>query len=374
LQVKSAELVIEQAMLDRKALVPVPKTAVTLMVGQYNSANKTDNNVTVQQTLPFPTTFIRQKEVGAAHETLARTEQQLVLWKIEQDVRARYEELAYLFANRNLYQRNDSVYVKLDSALSKRQATGDISLMEYRMGDVARMKHRQLLHALDIEILRVQTALQTLLHTTDLIVPAEASYTIIAPPLQVDTVALLQSPLIRQWQENQASKEAEVALLRAQNLPDITLGYFNQTLIGTQSVDGNEVVFTGKDRFQGFTVGTAIPIFNGAGRAQVKQRRIASEISANQAEMEKELLRNEYVSLYMNWRLLQDQIAEWEQQILPSLQLLQQQTLVAFREGEADVQLLLLNQQTIIQQYLEYQQRIYQSNSIVHKLTGYTSH
>lgn len=374
LQVQTANLAIEQAILDRKALVPTPKTNVTVMAGQYNSANRSDNNITVQQTIPFPTAYARQKEVGAAHETSARTELEVVQWRLEQEVRARYEELRFLISQQQLFLRNDSVYGQLEIALERRFQAQDISLMEYQMGKVTRLKHQQSLRALETEILRVQTSLQSLLHTTELIVPADVNYSVLTAPAVLDTAGLSDSPLIRQWRENQVCREAEMALLRAQNLPDITVGYFNQTLIGTQTINGQEVVFTGSDRFQGVSVGTSIPIFNGAGRAQVRQRELASRISANQAGIQLEQMTNEYRSLLQNWQQLQLQIQDWENNILPTLNLLQQQTIRAFQEGDTDVQLLLFNQQTIIQQYLEYQQRIYQSNSTVHKLIGFTAH
>jgi cobalt-zinc-cadmium resistance protein CzcA len=44
----------------------------------------------------------------------------------------------------------------------------------------------------------------------------------------------------------------------ASTLPDFNVGYFNQSLIGVQSINGADVNFDGSKRFQGFNVGVSV--------------------------------------------------------------------------------------------------------------------
>lgn len=62
--ISSARLGIEYQQQLKKANKEVPKTDVSLLYGQYNTVNKTDNNITVTQKIPFPTYFAAQSALG----------------------------------------------------------------------------------------------------------------------------------------------------------------------------------------------------------------------------------------------------------------------------------------------------------------------
>ncbi len=64
--------------------------------------------------------------------------------------------------------------------------------------------------------------------------------------------------------------QIQTRLERARLLPDFNLGYFNQSIIGLQNVNGVERNFTGGDRFTGVQVGIAIPIWYRAANARIK--------------------------------------------------------------------------------------------------------
>jgi cobalt-zinc-cadmium resistance protein CzcA len=370
LELQVAQLAIEQAALDRKALVPIPKTDVSFMLGQYNSANKTDNNITIKQTIPFPTTFAKGKLVGEASEQSKLAEYNALQWRIEQDVRARYEELKYLVKQQKLVMTADSVFLKIENALIKKNAVGDATLLDVQLAKVSHLKQLQNLANVNLEILRVQTALQSLIHQAVLVWPEELDYQLIAAPMLVDTSVFNQLPQVLVYRQNQQLAEAQIGLLKAQNLPDLSVGYFNQTLIGSQTINGQEVVFTGANRFQGVTVGTTIGIFSGANHAQRKQQSIEVKMAQTQASIVEERLKNELRQLQKTWQIQQEQLANWDQtnQVLA---LMSSQNTIAFQEGDVDLHMILLNEQSIIQQQLDYYQRIYQSNSIAHQLFGF---
>jgi cobalt-zinc-cadmium resistance protein CzcA len=48
------------------------------------------------------------------------------------------------------------------------------------------------------------------------------------------------------------------------------VGYFNQSLIGVQNINGADVNFDGSKRFQGFNVGLSIPITFFSNASKVK--------------------------------------------------------------------------------------------------------
>jgi len=373
LTVNVAELAIEQAALNRKSLVVTPRANIGLMVGQYNSANKTDNNITVEQSIPFPTVYAKQNAVGLASQQWKQASKEVVQWRIEQEVRARYEELCWYVAQRNFLVMNDSIYAQLEKSLESRFNTGDITLLETQLGKVSRLEQQQLVQSINLEIQRVQSALQTLMHDDQSVVPNLNEYQIIPLKPLVDTAQWSQLPVFREMIFQLEKNESEIALLRSQRLPSISVGYFNQTLIGSQTINGQETVFTGVDRFQGFTIGTSISLFNGSYKAQAKQLAIESKKIVLSSELERETLFNEKENLVNSWNQLQEQLSQWDQTVRPVLELMQKQNQQAFIEGEINLQLMLLSQQTIVQHYLTHQQLIFQANSIAHRLNGYST-
>jgi cobalt-zinc-cadmium resistance protein CzcA len=82
--------------------------------------------------------------------------------------------------------------------------------------------------------------------------------------------------------------------LSAKSLPDITLGYFNQSLIGNQNINGQEVYFGGSKRFQGVQLGLAIPLFYGSYRSKLKAAVINQQINEANAK----LFENKLVGVY----------------------------------------------------------------------------
>lgn len=370
--VQVANLAIEQAKLDRKALVPVPRTDVSLMMGQYNSANKTDNNITIQQSIPFPTVFVRQKELAEVHLEQQSASLSTTQWQVSQQVRSLYEELAYLNARKQLFLQSDSLYTQLEKTVSGRQQAGDASRMEAQITSVNKLRNVHQLGQIATEILRVQVALQSLLHTSELIVPAESGYKQRTYLAAGDSLQWQQLPPVRERLLERQMNEAETALLRAQRLPDLSLGYFNQTLIGTQTINGQEVVFTGQDRFQGFMVGTAVPIFDRSMKARMKQSQLQEQQSAIQAQYTIDRYNSEYEGLKQRHAVLQQQLTDWEQTAQPLLQSLEEQTRQSFREGETDLQWVIMNLQTILEYRLDYADLVFQTNNIVHQLNSYT--
>ena len=67
-------------------------------------------------------------------------------------------------------------------------------------------------------------------------------------------------------------------------MPDISIGYFSQTIIGTQEVNGSAQTF-GKDyRFNGFQAGISVPLWFPSYRSKSKAAKINEEIARTDAE------------------------------------------------------------------------------------------
>jgi cobalt-zinc-cadmium resistance protein CzcA len=77
--------------------------------------------------------------------------------------------------------------------------------------------------------------------------------------------------------------ELQNELNRAQQLPQLGLGYFNQSLVGSQNINGSDQYFGPEKRFQGALLQTQIPIDFRANKA----RAASFEIALTQNELRK---------------------------------------------------------------------------------------
>lgn len=101
-------------------------------------------------------------------------------------------------------------------------------------------------------------------------------------------------PAIAQAQASVQQVQAERLVLRRSAMPDITVGYFNQTLFGTPVSGSNPELTTYRNRFQGFQVGLSLPVWfrptalrsEALGRnEQAAQARLAQRVISTRTEL-----------------------------------------------------------------------------------------
>jgi cobalt-zinc-cadmium resistance protein CzcA len=124
-------------------------------------------------------------------------------------------------------------------------------------------------------------------------------------PLEIELPALPKRPLsftpdtsvLRQtpsWtlstQQNEVQHQL-YTLEKARSLPDLTVGYFNQSFRGPMNVNGVEQTFTGADRFDGITAGIALPLWWKPYAARVQAAKFHRKQAENQAVQQQHTLR-----------------------------------------------------------------------------------
>jgi cobalt-zinc-cadmium resistance protein CzcA len=102
-----------------------------------------------------------------------------------------------------------------------------------------------------------------------------------APP-----VSLENHPLVQWYSQNEKIYLQEKDVNLARQLPELNVGYFNQSLVGIQNIDGVDTKFTQANRFQGFMLGANIPLFWGA--FQNRNEVTAVSLKQNQLKQEQE--------------------------------------------------------------------------------------
>jgi cobalt-zinc-cadmium resistance protein CzcA len=255
LQVKAGGYEIKQFHQLKKAQSEAGKTNVTWMHGKYNSVN-IDNNYTITQTIPFPTVLASQLKLGEAQTDGARLNLAITKNELIYQVRNIYLQLCYLTAFHQLLLSQDSLFNGFARASSLRYQTGEANLLEKTTAESQLMEIKNQLRLNESNFEIYQTQLQILLNSPEEITPSE--------PLQKlsfeDSSSLMQNPSLafskQQLNISQRLKKVE----QNRFLPDITIGYFTQSLIGYQQIGNDEVYFGRNKKFTGFEVGLSIPV------------------------------------------------------------------------------------------------------------------
>ena len=259
--------------------------SASFMVGQFNSAYNKDNNLTLSQAIPYNGALRLQKQLGGISSQLS--EQDLALLK-KDFKRALDEQLEYirmLHAQLSLAKIQDSLYGVLDEKMKLRVSLGDAAKMDQVLVHSKYMRANAMLAQQNQVLQNAWLALHTLLSYNG---PAFE----LAQPQAIDFLKLpvyeagVVHPSLLRYDIQKQQLELQNELNRAQQLPQLGLGYFNQSLVGIQNIDGSDQYFGPNKRFQGAMLQTQIPIDFRAYKARSSSLELAL--------IQNELLKNQH--------------------------------------------------------------------------------
>jgi heavy metal efflux system protein len=190
---------------------------------------------------------------------------------------------------------------------------------------------------------------------------------------EIDSVISSQNPSLNysRHQVEVANWQRKVETARA--MPDLRIGYFNQTLIGTQNVNGQEQYFGSGKRFQGLQVGVSLPLAVASHAARNKAASIATEVARKQNESFALTITQHYNEAMQELNKNRNSLHYYRSSALKTADLLIYQSRMAFRSGEVDHTSLLLSLKqalTIREGYLLTMQQYNQSIIIIDYLNG----
>lgn len=280
--VQAAEYQVEYFRQVKKTTTDIGKLSAVWMHGQYNSIYQ-DNNLNFVQTFPFPTLLGSQVQLGkeqviGAQKNLKSAQNDLVF-----EVKSVYYQLLYLEALKKLLLSQDTLFADFSRASSLRYKTGESNLLEKTTTETQSLeaKNQSRTNGADIQI--AETRLQALLKSES---PVVASDLLIKRdlPQELDSVSLSANPqlnyLLQQVVISQRAKRVE----RNRILPEISIGYFSQSLVGVQNINGQDQTFGRSKHFQGFELGLSIPLWIAPHVARAKAAAFNEEVVRKNAE------------------------------------------------------------------------------------------
>jgi cobalt-zinc-cadmium resistance protein CzcA len=345
-KVRSARSMIELEKQGKKAAFNPSKTEIGFQYGQYNSYEK-DFSIELNQSFEFPTVYSRQAKL--ADEKIRASEIQLDISvnDLKYQVKQSWYHLSHLLEKKKLLLEQDSVYTRFLHAANVRYETGESPYLEKVAAETQVMEMKNSIRAVMADIRIVQEQLGVLLNDTIhwVFAPVLTGIKAIPPGLQQDTLTA-NPELVYAWQQVKTA-HAEKKVESAKMLPELSLGYFNQSLIGSETAGGN--MAGSSDRFTGVQVGLSVPLFFGPGKAQINAARLRAEMAEAQASYYKNVLQGQYEQQLQEVQKYRESLNYYTQKALPQSGLIISQAQKSFESGAIDYVAYIQNMNQALQ-------------------------
>lgn len=355
----------ESARQLKRTAVEIPKLQALWMNGQYNSLNK-DNNITLTQSLPFPTVFTSQSKLGAFRVESSQYRETSTRNELVYQVKRVFQTLQFLQAREALLRRQDSLFAELVRTTTVQLATGEGTLLQKTSAETRHNEIRNQIAQNSADQLTARAQLRVLLNSSEEVTITGGPFLPLTTSLVNDITQVAENPLLAYQQSLSRVAQQEKRVEANRVLPDISVGYFNQSLIGFQTQpDGTDRYFSSSDRFSGFMVGLAIPLWFVPSTARVKAAGARSEAVRFQSESLEKQLQGEWRQAVQQFEKNSSSLNYFQNSALPNADLLIRQSSAAFRAGEIgqadfrlNVQQGLSIQEAYLQTLLDYNQSI----------------
>jgi cobalt-zinc-cadmium resistance protein CzcA len=366
--IKAGLYEVDKQQVLQKTVSDIGKSNLIWTGGKYNSINF-DNGFAISQTLPFPTVFGKRADLLESQLKSAQIQAQITQNQLVYEVKLAYSQGVYYQSLHRLLLQQDSLLAFFVKAANLRHQTGEGTLLEKSMADNQALEIKMLIaqNQANIEIALKQ--LQILLNADEKVRIADNNLQKISVLLDVkDSTQLAQNPELHWFQQQIIQTQKETNLLKSELLPELLIGYFNQSLIGYQLIDNQDKYFSGSDRFQGFQVGVSFPLWLKPQKAQLEALKKEQKVAEEKAQLFDNQLKGDFEISLKEYTKTQANLQYYEQSLLPNQVLMNSQATKSYQLGEIGY----VEFAQILSKNIQYQQQylvaILQQHQVVFRL------
>jgi len=293
-----------------KTSTSLPVTDFAFQYGRINSFYS-DNNISISQTLEFPTVYSNQKKVNTAIAEKSKMNVNLKEFELKQKVGASFYYIINLQEKKSLLVEVDSIYEAYLKSANLRIALGESNILEKVAIENQRVQISNQLKWLKEDIEVNKAYFKLLLNTkTDFIPTSDEKL------VSIDQkIALIESanhPQIKLLASAVEISKAKLNLEKSKRAPNISVGLNSMTMYGTGS---NNLTYDYGTRFNNAQVGLGVPIFTKQSK-QIRLAEISTEIAENNLEVEKQVIVNQIEAILKQYTIQKEIVDEYSKTAL----------------------------------------------------------
>ena len=364
----------------RRAAYDYGRTTLTGSYGQYNSQNL-DNQFSLTQSLALPGVYRSAANLADARIAGQQAQLQQVQAELRRQVRLNYEQAVHARHRLRVLRGQDSLYTEFLRSANLRFKTGETARLEPATALVQQGEVRTQLRAARVDFRVALRQLQALLQVPAAVAVVDSVLQPLAlmgaaqladttTPALADTLLRLTNPQARVLAQQVAERRAETRVAQAAGLPEFTVGYFNQSIIGYQRLDaaGTERYFGGGSRFQGVQAGVAVPLWRRPQKARVQAAQLQEQVAQASYDRYRAELAAQLDELLLRRTEQQQRLQYFEQTALPQAVVITRLSTIAYKAGETGYSEYLLNLERARRLRLDYLDVLLQHNQTVIEL------
>ncbi|SKB78465.1 cobalt-zinc-cadmium resistance protein CzcA [Chryseobacterium balustinum] len=320
---KNSKLISEYQEKLKSTYLDIPQTDISAQIGQINGV-ETDNSFSISQRFSFPTVYTKRKQMLDAEWNASIINQNLTKAQLTKEITDIFHRILTLQEKKKVIEYISQLYNSFADKASLRLKKGEANILEEATAEIQREQAKTQLTILENDLNIAQLQLQLLLQSDSPYQPISDKPTVNID-LQVSEEVIKQHPELQYLDQQIKVNEAEAQLEKSKLLPDLLVGYTNQSM---KNVNHN--------RFNTVQVGVGIPLFTKGQRALAKATKAKVLISENEYQRKQIELKNRFGQQVNNYTNQLKIVENYEQKQLPKSETILKTAQKQMEVGEID--------------------------------------
>lgn len=320
---KNSKLISEYQEKLKAGYLDLPQMEVTGGFGQIQG-EETDNSFGISQRFSFPTVYSKRKQMLDAEWTASLIGQNLTKTQLTKEITDVFYKILVLQEKKKVLAYISQLYTHFAEKAALRLKKGEANILEESTAEIQKEQIKVQLNSLENDLSISKLQLQLLLQSEQPYQPIADKPTMDVG-LQISEDRVKQHPELLYLQQQIKVGEAEVQLEKSKLLPELLVGYTNQSM---KNINNN--------RFNSVQVGVGIPLFTQGQRALAKAAQAKIAITENQYQRKEIELKNRLTQQISNYMNQQRIIENYEQKQLPKSETILKTAQKQMEVGEID--------------------------------------
>lgn len=320
---KNSKLISEYQEKLKASYLDIPQTEIGAQIGQLQGV-ETDNTFSISQRFSFPTVYTKRKKMLDAEWNASVINQNLTKAQLKKEVSDVFYRILTLQEKKKVIEYISKLYSSFADKASLRLKKGEANILEESTAEIQNEQAKTQLNMLENDLNIAKLQLQLLLQSDESYQPV-SDQPMMNVNLQVSEEMIQQHPELQYLNQQIKVNEAEAQLEKSKLLPELMVGYMNQSM---KNLNNN--------RFNAVQVGVGIPLFTKGQRALAKATKAKVAISENEYQRKEIELKNRFVQQVNNYSNQLKVVESYEQKQLPKSETILKTVQKQMEVGEID--------------------------------------